>query len=64
MCKPLELCRENVNKGSSKATDGPYIRFLLMDSNALDLALDKPIYFNREASSGDQEFSGGGCGCN
>jgi len=37
---------------------------ILMDANALDLAIDEHIYFSKEASSGGQEFSGGGCGCN
>jgi len=37
---------------------------MLMDANALDLAFDEHIYFSKEASSGGQGFSGGGCGCN
>ena len=37
---------------------------MLMDADALDLALDEHIYFSKEASSGGQGFSGGGCGCN
>ena len=37
---------------------------MLMDSDALDLALDEHIYFSKEASSGGQGFAGGGCGCN
>ncbi|MCP4875264.1 MAG: DUF4266 domain-containing protein [Gammaproteobacteria bacterium] len=37
---------------------------MLMDADALDLAFDEHIYFSKEASSGGQGFSGGGCGCN
>ena len=37
---------------------------MLMDADALDLALDEHIYFSKEASSGGQGFAGGGCGCN
>ena len=34
---------------------------MLLDSDALDLAFDEHIYFSKEASSGGQGFSGGGC---
>lgn len=37
---------------------------MLLDADALDLALDAHIYFSKEASSGGQGFAGGGCGCN
>ena len=37
---------------------------MLMDADALDLALDEHIYFSKEASSGGQGVAGGGCGCN
>jgi len=37
---------------------------MLMDTDAIDLALDEHIYFSKEASSGGQGFAGGGCGCN
>ena len=37
---------------------------MLMDADGLDLAFDEHIYFSKEASSGGQGFSGGGCGCN
>jgi hypothetical protein len=37
---------------------------MLMEADALDLALDEHIYFSKEASSGGQGFAGGGCGCN
>ena len=37
---------------------------MLMDADAIDLALDEHIYFSKEASSGGQGFGGGGCGCN
>ncbi len=37
---------------------------MLLDADALDLAFDEHIYFSKEASSGGQGFSGGGCGCN
>jgi hypothetical protein len=37
---------------------------MLMDADAVDLALDEHIYFSKEASSGGQGFAGGGCGCN
>ena len=37
---------------------------MLLDADALDLALDEHIYFSKEASSGGQGFAGGGCGCN
>jgi hypothetical protein len=37
---------------------------MLMDADPIDLALDEHIYFSKEASSGGQGFSGGGCGCN
>ena len=37
---------------------------MLMDADAIDLALDEHIYFSKEASSGGRGFGGGGCGCN
>jgi hypothetical protein len=37
---------------------------MLLNADALDLALDEHIYFSKEASSGGQGFAGGGCGCN
>jgi len=37
---------------------------MLITADALDLAFDEHIYFSKEASSGGQGFSGGGCGCN
>ena len=37
---------------------------MLMNADAIDLALDEHIYFSKEASSGGQGFAGGGCGCN
>ncbi len=37
---------------------------MLMDADAIDLALDEHIYVSKEASSGGQGFAGGGCGCN
>ena len=35
-----------------------------LDSAVMDAAFDDHIYFSKEASSGGQSFSGGGCGCN
>ncbi len=37
---------------------------MLITADALDLSFDEHIYFSKEASSGGQGFSGGGCGCN
>ena len=37
---------------------------MLMNADAIDLALDEHIYFSKEASSGGRGFGGGGCGCN
>lgn len=37
---------------------------MLLTSDALDMSYDEHIYFSKEASSGGQGFSGGGCGCN
>jgi thiol-disulfide isomerase/thioredoxin len=37
---------------------------MLLDADALDLAIDDHIYFSKEASSGGRGFGGGGCGCN
>ncbi|MFT6987423.1 MAG: hypothetical protein ACJAT7_003278 [Psychromonas sp.] len=37
---------------------------MAIDSAPLDSAFDQHIYFSKEASSGGQGFSGGGCGCN
>jgi hypothetical protein len=37
---------------------------MAVDNAPLDSAFDDHIYFSKEASSGGQGFSGGGCGCN
>ena len=37
---------------------------MLITSEGLDSAFDDHIYFSKEASSGGQGSSGGGCGCN
>ena len=37
---------------------------MAIDNAPLDSAFDEHIYFSKEASSGGQGFSGGGCGCN
>lgn len=37
---------------------------MLLTADALDLSFDEHIYFSKEASSGGQGSSGGGCGCN
>jgi len=37
---------------------------MLLTADPLDLAFDEHIYFSKEASSGGQGTSGGGCGCN
>lgn len=37
---------------------------MTLTADALDLSFDDHIYFSKEASSGGQGFSGGGCGCN
>ena len=37
---------------------------MLLTADALDLSFDEHIYFSKEASSGGQGTSGGGCGCN
>ena len=37
---------------------------MALDSAVMDAAFDDHIYFSKEASSGGQSFSGGGCGCN
>jgi len=37
---------------------------MLLEADALDQAFDEHIYFSKEASSGGQGSSGGGCGCN
>lgn len=37
---------------------------MLLNSHALDDALDDHLYFSKEASSGGRSFAGGGCGCN
>ncbi len=34
------------------------------DSDPLESALDDHVYFSKEASSGGNSTSGGGCGCN
>jgi hypothetical protein len=35
-----------------------------LDANSIDDAIDDPLYFSKEASSGGRSFAGGGCGCN
>jgi len=37
---------------------------MAVDNAPLDSAFDEHVYFSKEASSGGQGFSGGGCGCN
>jgi hypothetical protein len=37
---------------------------MAVDNAPLDSAFDEHIYFSKEASSGGEGFSGGGCGCN
>lgn len=37
---------------------------MAFESDALEGALDDHIYFSKEASSGGNSTSGGGCGCN
>lgn len=37
---------------------------MAMESDPLEGALDDHIYFSKEASSGGNSTSGGGCGCN
>ena len=37
---------------------------MAVENAPLDSAFDDHIYFSKEASSGGQGFSGGGCGCN
>jgi len=37
---------------------------MALNNATLDSAFDDHIYFSKEASSGGQGFSGGGCGCN
>jgi hypothetical protein len=37
---------------------------MAVDNAPLDSAFDDHLYFSKEASSGGQGFSGGGCGCN
>ncbi|PCJ34974.1 MAG: hypothetical protein COA99_14220 [Moraxellaceae bacterium] len=37
---------------------------MALAENAIDSAYDDHIYFSKEASSGGQSYSGGGCGCN
>jgi hypothetical protein len=66
----LILCTLLVASGCSSLGVKPWERNLLaqddmlMDADAIDLALDEHIYFSKEASSGGQGFAGGGCGCN
>jgi hypothetical protein len=37
---------------------------MALDADPLDSALDNHVYFSKEASSGANSASGGGCGCN
>jgi hypothetical protein len=37
---------------------------MALDADPLDSALDNHVYFSKEASSGGNSASGGGCGCN
>lgn len=37
---------------------------MLLTAESLDTSFDDHIYFSKEASSGGQGSSGGGCGCN
>ena len=37
---------------------------MALDADPLDSALDSHVYFSKEASSGGNSASGGGCGCN
>jgi hypothetical protein len=69
-CQWLILCAAIAASGCSSLGVKPWERNLLaqddmlMDADAIDLALDEHIYFSKEASSGGQGFAGGGCGCN
>ncbi len=37
---------------------------MALDADPLGNALDSHVYFSKEASSGGNSASGGGCGCN
>ena len=37
---------------------------MALESDPLEGALDDHVYFSKEASSGGNSTSGGGCGCN
>jgi hypothetical protein len=37
---------------------------MALDTDPLESTLDDHIYFSKEASSGSNSTSGGGCGCN
>ena len=37
---------------------------MALDADPLDSALDNHVYFSKEAASGGNSASGGGCGCN
>ena len=37
---------------------------MALDADPLGTALDSHVYFSKEASSGGNSASGGGCGCN
>ena len=37
---------------------------MALDADPLGSALDSHVYFSKEASSGGNSASGGGCGCN
>jgi hypothetical protein len=43
---------------------GTLARPQMQPVHAIDSAFDDHIYFSKEASSGGQSFSAGGCGCN
>ncbi len=64
------LCLVVTASGCSSMGVKPWERYvlaeddMLLDADAIDLALDAHIYFSKEASSGGQGFAGGGCGCN
>jgi hypothetical protein len=39
-------------------------REMAWDPDGLETALDKHVFFSKEASSGGNSAAGGGCGCN
>ena len=68
--KSLLLVMALVSSGCASLGVKPWERNLLarddmlMTADPLDIAFDEHIYFSKEASSGGQGFTGGGCGCN